>query len=90
VFLVSNSLKDRFVIRKQVLYVLISAPNGSKHGVMDETTSKGASPDIVAARILLSIAREEKDVILADMKTTAAVMLKSLFPDLLARILQMK
>mmetsp|Transcript_11411 Transcript_11411/g.15701 ORF Transcript_11411/g.15701 Transcript_11411/m.15701 type:complete len:311 (-) Transcript_11411:817-1749(-) len=75
---------------KTSLSLNAKTPNGSKHGVMDETTSKGASPDAVAARILLSIVREEKDVILADTKTTAAVMLKSLFPDLLARILQMK
>ena len=61
--------------------------DGSLYNKMDETTAGGMEPLAVAENILVSIARKETDVVLADAKTTAAVQLKAMLPDVIAWVM---
>ena len=61
--------------------------DGSKYGKLDETTAKGMLPDYIAKKILISIANREIDVIIADSKSNAAVVAKTLLPELLALVI---
>lgn len=58
--------------------------SGGKHGVMDETTSNGMSATYAAHEVLLAIATQTSDYILADGKTIAAIQGKAQFPELMA------
>jgi dehydrogenase/reductase SDR family member 7B len=62
--------------------------DGSKYNKMDDTTAGGMDPEDVARMVLLSMARKEADVILADSKTCIAVQLKALFPEFVAWIMR--
>ena len=44
-------------------------------------------PNTVAEKILVSIARKETDIVLADAKTTAAVQMKATLPDVVSWIM---
>jgi len=61
--------------------------DGSKYNKMDDTTAGGMEPVAVAEKILVSIARKDTDVVLADAKTTAAVQMKAMLPDVIAWIM---
>ena len=62
--------------------------DGTKYNRMDETTAGGMEPDNVAVSILLSIARKEVDIVLADAKTCAAIQMKAILPDIVAIIMK--
>ena len=47
----------------------------------------GMEPNTVAEKILVSIARKETDIVLADAKTTAAVQMKATLPDVVSWIM---
>ncbi|XP_058415468.1 dehydrogenase/reductase SDR family member 7B isoform X2 [Diceros bicornis minor] len=56
--------------------------DGSKYGVMDETTAQGRSPVEVARDVLAAVGKKKKDVILADLLPSLAVYLRTLAPGL--------
>lgn len=60
--------------------------DGNNYGKTDETTAKGMPPMIVANRVLQAIADKETDFVLADIKTCAAIQLKSFMPSVLCKI----
>lgn len=49
---------------------------------MDETTAKGMSADVCAKRILESLLKEEKDVLICDFQAKAAFWLRFICPNL--------
>jgi dehydrogenase/reductase SDR family protein 7B len=61
--------------------------DGSLYNKMDDTTAGGMEATTVAEKILVSIARKETDIVLADAKTTAAVQMKATLPDVVAWIM---
>ncbi|XP_044795061.1 dehydrogenase/reductase SDR family member 7B isoform X1 [Bubalus bubalis] len=61
--------------------------DGSKYGVMDETTAQGRSPVQVAQDILAALGRKKKDVVLADPMPSLAVYLRTLAPGLFFRLM---
>lgn len=61
--------------------------DGSKYGKLDENTKKGYSPGYVAEKVLKAIAENEIDLVLADVKSKAAVFAKPFLPNLLAMII---
>ncbi|XP_057391603.1 dehydrogenase/reductase SDR family member 7B isoform X1 [Balaenoptera acutorostrata] len=56
--------------------------DGSKYGVMDETTAQGRSPSQVARDVLAAVGKKKKDVVLADVVPSLAVYLRTLAPRL--------
>jgi dehydrogenase/reductase SDR family member 7B len=63
-------------------------PDGTAYGKMDENTAKGMKAEYAAKEILVAIANKEIDVVLADAKSKAAVYLKNLWPELLAKMVE--
>ncbi|XP_027374391.1 dehydrogenase/reductase SDR family member 7B isoform X1 [Bos indicus x Bos taurus] len=61
--------------------------DGSKYGVMDETTAQGRSPVQVAQDILAALGKKKKDVVLADPMPSLAVYLRTLAPGLFFRLM---
>jgi dehydrogenase/reductase SDR family protein 7B len=61
--------------------------DGTAHGRMDETTASGMSPDALARRILAATATGVTEIITGDLQARAAVVLRALFPEMLAGIL---
>jgi dehydrogenase/reductase SDR family protein 7B len=62
--------------------------DGSKHGIMDETTSKGADPNEIAVEILDSVKGGKTDfVVAATFSAKAALVLKFFAPSLLENLL---
>ncbi|XP_052514041.1 dehydrogenase/reductase SDR family member 7B isoform X2 [Budorcas taxicolor] len=61
--------------------------DGSKYGVMDETTAQGRSPVQVAQDILAALGKKKKDVVLADLMPSLAVYLRTLAPGLFFRLM---
>ena len=57
--------------------------DGTPHGVMDPTTAAGMGPSVVAERVARAIAEGESEVVVADVKTKAAILLRALAPRLL-------
>jgi len=58
--------------------------DGTKHGVMDETTAAGADPDQVAAAVLDRVAAGQNDfTIAAGFSAVAAIWMRLLCPRLL-------
>ena len=64
--------------------------DGTNYGKTDETTAKGMSPEFVAKTALMAIAEKEVDVVMADVKSNLAIILKTLFPTAFSRIIQKK
>lgn len=56
--------------------------DGSKYGVMDETTAQGRRPMDVARDVLAVVGKKKKDVILADLLPSLAIYLRTLAPGL--------
>ncbi|KAM9750508.1 dehydrogenase/reductase SDR family member 7B isoform 3-T4 [Dama dama] len=61
--------------------------DGSKYGVMDETTAQGRSPVQVAQDVLAALGKKKKDVVLADLMPSLAVYLRTLAPGLFFRLM---
>ncbi|KAB0362702.1 hypothetical protein FD754_006858 [Muntiacus muntjak] len=61
--------------------------DGSKYGVMDETTVQGRSPVQVAQDVLAALGKKKKDVVLADLMPSLAVYLRTLAPGLFFRLM---
>jgi dehydrogenase/reductase SDR family protein 7B len=64
--------------------------DGSNYGKTDESTAKGMTAFYLAEKSLLAIANKQSDVVIADAKTNGALLLKSLFPELLSAIVKIK
>ncbi|XP_055597333.1 dehydrogenase/reductase SDR family protein 7-like [Uranotaenia lowii] len=56
--------------------------SGVQYGKMDETTATGASPDVVAKRILKAILRDEEDVTITGMAPKLAYWIRHISPPL--------
>lgn len=56
--------------------------DGSKYGVMDESTAQGRSPAEVARDVLAAVGQRKKDVVLAGLAPSLAVYLRTLAPGL--------
>jgi dehydrogenase/reductase SDR family protein 7B len=62
--------------------------DGTAHGRMDETTSKGRPPKEVAVTLLNAVAKGQGDIVVAaTLSAKIAIWLRFLFPSLLQRIL---
>lgn len=65
--------------------------NGAPHNKMDDNTKNGMSPDDLADRIFsLAINNSNKDIIIADHKTNAAILCRALLPGFLWKFLKNK
>lgn len=74
-------------VRTQLSMNAVNA-DGSNYGRTDENTAKGMDPSELAKEILISIANKQIDVIVADPMAKAAVFVKNLIPELLAKMTQ--
>lgn len=61
--------------------------DGTQHAQMDATTAAGRDPREVADEIWEAVARGKDEVVMGDMKTSMAVLLRTLAPRTLFRIL---
>lgn len=55
---------------------------GSKYGIMDETTLTGMEPEVVAKSIMVSIMKDDKEVLLSPVLLKIAIIIRTLFPNL--------
>ena len=62
--------------------------DGSRHGKMDENTKKGMAASFVAREVLLGIAQKRSNMLICDIKSEAAIIGNTLFPDLMAYVLE--
>ena len=62
--------------------------DGTKHGVMDPTTSKGMSPRRAAQAVLEGVAWGRRELVLAKPAHQVALYLRVLWPSLLDWVLQ--
>ncbi|XP_054565841.1 dehydrogenase/reductase SDR family member 7B isoform X2 [Eptesicus fuscus] len=63
------------------------AADGSRHGVMDETTAQGRVPADVARDVLAAVGKKKKDVVLASLVPSLAIYLRTLAPALFFRLM---
>jgi anion-transporting ArsA/GET3 family ATPase len=63
-------------------------PDGTKYNKMDETTAAGMDPDVLADKILFSVAKGEADILVADTKTNAAILMRTTMPEAFAWIMK--
>ncbi|XP_004449751.1 dehydrogenase/reductase SDR family member 7B isoform X2 [Dasypus novemcinctus] len=61
--------------------------DGSRYGVMDETTAHGQSPEKVAQEVIAAVGKRKKDVVLADLLPLLAIYLRTLAPGLFFRLM---
>lgn len=61
--------------------------DGSKHGVLDQTTAAGSDPGAVARSVLRAVRLKSKDVVLAGPVPTLAIYLRTLCPALFFKIM---
>lgn len=61
--------------------------DGSKHGVLDQSTATGRHPKHVAQSLFNAVAVKSKDVIVAGLVPTLAVYLRTLWPALFFKIM---
>ena len=59
--------------------------SGSKYATMDATTASGMEPSALAADILQAVASNTKEITKADLKTRAAIWLRTLAPEFVAK-----
>ena len=88
VLLVANAVYVGYV--KTNLSINALTGGGEKYGKMDETTASGYEPEYVAHRILVAAALGEAEVLIAPLNIQIALLLKTLAPGLLQRLLQRK
>jgi dehydrogenase/reductase SDR family protein 7B len=63
-------------------------PDGSRYNKMDDTTASGMEPEVLADKILFSLAKGEADVLIADAKTHAAVLMRATMPEAFAWVMK--
>ncbi|XP_036152346.1 dehydrogenase/reductase SDR family member 7B isoform X2 [Myotis myotis] len=63
------------------------AADGSRYGVMDETTAQGRVPADVARDVLAAVAKKKEDVVLASLAPSLAIYLRTLAPALFFRLM---
>ncbi|CBN75849.1 conserved unknown protein [Ectocarpus siliculosus] len=61
--------------------------DGTKHAQMDATTAQGRDPREVADEIWQAVSEDQDEVVIADLKTKVAVLLRALAPRVLFRIM---
>jgi dehydrogenase/reductase SDR family member 7B len=61
--------------------------DGSKQGTMDEATSKGLDPSVVATKIIKAMRREKEEIYLGG-REVMGVYMKRFFPRILSRIVR--
>lgn len=61
--------------------------DGSKHGVLDQTTAAGSDPGAVARAVLRAVRLKTKEVVLAGPVPTLAIYLRTLCPTLFFRVM---
>ncbi|XP_028310656.1 dehydrogenase/reductase SDR family member 7B [Gouania willdenowi] len=61
--------------------------DGSKYGVLDQTTASGRDPTDVAQAVLTAVRHQSKDVVLAGLLPTLAVYLRAFWPALFFRLM---
>ena len=62
--------------------------DGSRYGVMDDTTAKGMHPAALADEVCSAVAAGREDVLVADVSSSLAVALKNSFPELLSIVMR--
>ncbi|XP_065066365.1 dehydrogenase/reductase SDR family member 7B-like [Rhopilema esculentum] len=62
--------------------------DGTQYGSLDPTTAAGMEPGHVAEEILSAVECLQEDVVIADMKANLAILLKTLWPSLLSRVMK--
>lgn len=73
-------------IKTQLSSNALSA-DGSRHGVTDATTASGMEPGHVAHRVMIAVATQRRELVLAKAHHRLAVYLKILSPSILDWIL---
>nr|KAF6305214.1 dehydrogenase/reductase 7B [Pipistrellus kuhlii] len=63
------------------------AADGSRYGVMDETTARGRLPADVARDVLAAVGGKQQDVVLAGLVPAVAIYLRTLAPGLFFRLM---
>ena len=66
------------------------AGDGTAHGVMDDTTARGMSPEMVAKEIVMAIACGKRELVIAKPLHRLAVYINVLAPGLLDWVLQIR
>ncbi|XP_037332229.2 dehydrogenase/reductase SDR family member 7B [Pungitius pungitius] len=61
--------------------------DGSKHGVLDETTATGRDPGDVALAVLSAVRHRSKDVVLAGPLPNVAIYLRTMWPALFFKLM---
>jgi dehydrogenase/reductase SDR family protein 7B len=61
--------------------------DGTSHGVLDDTTAKGMSPESVAMAILDAVTHQDRDVVIGSLSSRVAVWLNFFCPSVLDWIL---
>lgn len=61
--------------------------DGQRHGVEDENQKKGYSPEYAANSIVNALVNRKTELILAPWTTTAAILLRFLFPNFMFWVL---
>lgn len=61
--------------------------DGKQHARMDSTTAAGRDPREVSEEIWKAVARGREELIVSDLKTNVAVLLRALVPRLLFEIM---
>lgn len=64
--------------------------DGSKHGVLDKTTASGMPPSSVAEVIFSAVEYYTKEISLADVKSNVATYIRTLFPPVYFKIMEMR
>ena len=61
--------------------------DGSQHGVTDANTARGMDPHYVAHQVMVAVATENRELVIAKVHHSLAIYLKLFFPSLLNWIL---
>ncbi|BES95239.1 dehydrogenase reductase SDR family protein 7-like [Nesidiocoris tenuis] len=64
--------------------------SGSKYGVMDETTSKGYEPSVVAQKIVSAVRRSEPELTIADISARGGIFLRSFLPTIYFLVMRIR
>lgn len=64
--------------------------DGTKYDKNDATTASGMDPSELGMKILISVAKGDADILIADAKTSMGVLLKVLMPELFASMMKQR
>ncbi|XP_039292780.1 dehydrogenase/reductase SDR family protein 7-like [Nilaparvata lugens] len=62
--------------------------SGEVYGEMDETTASGYSPEMVANKIVVSVAKQKNEVVIAPLSARIGIGLRTVLPSLYFRIME--